>query len=105
MGRLSLPAAIMPVPDLKGAACEGRSDLFDLAPFYSGDRAQREARALAICARCPVLGACSAWFASLPAAERPYGVIAGRVHRPRGPRAPAAGRSTLTTTSARNARS
>ena len=74
------------VPNLEGAACAGRSDLFDLAPSDSGDRAHSEARALAICARCPVLGACRAWFASLPAAQRPVGVIAGRVHRPRGPR-------------------
>jgi hypothetical protein len=103
MGRLSLPAAIMPVPDLTGAACAGRSDLFDLQAVHSDDREHRQARAL--CARCPVLGACRAWFASLPAAERPYGVIAGRVHRPRGPRPLTAGRSTRTTTSARNATS
>ena len=89
MGRpLSLlRAAITPLPDLTGAACAGRSDLFDLQPVHSGDRAYREA--LALCARCPVLDACRAWFASLPAAERPVGVIAGCVHRPRGPGRPA----------------
>jgi WhiB family transcriptional regulator, redox-sensing transcriptional regulator len=80
--RASLAAAITPVPNLKGAACAGRSDLFDPARYHSADRAHREARALAICARCPALGACRAWFASLPAAQRPFGVIAGRVHRP-----------------------
>ena len=86
MGRpTSLPAAITSLPNLTGAACTGRSDLFDLQPWHSDDRAYREA--LALCARCPVLAACRAWFASLPAAERPDGVIAGRVHRPRGPRA------------------
>jgi len=85
MGRpISLPrAAIAPLPDLTGAACAGRGDLFDLRPVHSDHRAYREA--LALCARCPVLGACSAWFASLPAAERPVGVIAGRVHRRPGP--------------------
>lgn len=83
--RASLAAAITPVPDLKDAACAGRSDLFDLRPVDSDDHAYREA--LALCARCPVLGACRAWFASLPAEAQPYGVIAGRVHRPRGPRA------------------
>jgi hypothetical protein len=84
--RASLAAAITPVPDLTGAACAGRSDLFDLRPVHSDDhRAYREA--LALCARCPVLGECRAWFESLPAEARPYGVIAGRVHRPRGPRA------------------
>ena len=82
--RLSLAAAITPVPDLTGAACAGRSDLFDLRPAHTDDRAYREA--LALCARCPVLGACRAWFTSLPAEARPYGVIAGRIHRPRGPR-------------------
>jgi WhiB family redox-sensing transcriptional regulator len=81
MGRpISLPAAITPSPALTGAACAGRSDLFDLA---AGSQRHREA--LALCARCPVLGVCRAWFASLPAAERPVGVIAGRVHRRPGP--------------------
>jgi WhiB family redox-sensing transcriptional regulator len=80
MGRpISLPATITQLPDLTGAACAGRSDLFDLA---AGPPRHREA--IALCARCPVLAACRAWFASLPAAERPVGVIAGRVHR-RGP--------------------
>jgi hypothetical protein len=84
MGRgLSLlRGAIAQLPDLTGAACAGRSDLFDLRPVDSDDRAYREA--LALCARCLVLDACGAWFASLPAAERPVGVIAGRVHKPRG---------------------
>ena len=82
MGRAKLPAAITPLPDLTGAACAGRSDLFELRPVHSDDRAYREA--LALCARCPVLGACRAWFASLPNAKRPCGVVAGRVHRPRG---------------------
>jgi hypothetical protein len=77
-----LRAAIAPLPDLTGAACVGRSDLFDLRPVDSDDRAYREA--LALCARCPALGACRAWFTSLPAAQRPVGVIAGCVHKPRG---------------------
>jgi hypothetical protein len=81
--RASRAAAITPVPDLEGAACAGRSDLFDLRPVRSDNRAYREA--LALCARCAVLGACRAWFASLPAEARPYGVTAGRVYRPRGP--------------------
>ena len=84
--RATLAASIAPVPDLEGAACAGRSDLFDLAPSDKAERAHSEARALAICARCPVLRACHAWFANLPAEARPYGVIAGRVRRPRGPR-------------------
>ena len=49
MGRpISLPrAAIAPLPDLTGAACAGRSDLFDLRPVHSDDRAYREALASA----------------------------------------------------------
>jgi hypothetical protein len=77
-----LRAAITPLPDLTGAACAGRSDLFDLRPVHHDDRVYREA--LALCARCPALGACRAWFTSLPAAQRPVGVIAGCVHKPRG---------------------
>lgn len=83
--RATLAASIAPVPDLEGAACAGRSELFDLRPAGCDDHAYREA--LVLCARCPVLGACRAWFASLPKEARPYGVIAGRVHKPRGPRA------------------
>ena len=82
MGRpIALPrTAITRLPDLTGAACAGRSDLFDLAAG-----SQHHRKALALCARCPVLTACDAWFASLPAAERPVGVIAGRVHKRPGP--------------------
>ena len=81
MGRtISLPAAITPSPELTGAACAGRTDLFDLEAG-----AQRHRVALALCACCPVLAACRAWFASLPAPERPIGVVAGRVRRRSGP--------------------
>jgi WhiB family redox-sensing transcriptional regulator len=74
MSRPTLPAASTPSPDLTGAACTGRSDLFDPK---AGP--QRHRTALALCARCPVLAACRAWFASLPAAQVPKGVVAGTV--------------------------
>jgi hypothetical protein len=75
---ISLPALVIEsLPDLTGAACAGRSDLFDLKAG-----SLRHRTALAMCARCTVLAACRAWFASLPAAQRPFGVVAGSVHRP-----------------------
>ncbi len=81
------------IPDLHGAACRGRAQLFDVA-----DRHDRQgiARAQAVCASCPVLGDCRAWLAGLPRLARPCGVVAGRyvappklrpVYEPR-PRAP-----------------
>jgi hypothetical protein len=73
MSRVKLPAAITPLPELTGAACAGRSDLFDLRPVHSDDDDRAYCEALALCARCPVLGACRAWFASLPNAKRPDG--------------------------------
>jgi WhiB family redox-sensing transcriptional regulator len=76
---MSLPTLVIEsLPDLAGAACAGRSDLFD---WKAGS--QRHRSALRMCAGCPVLAACRAWFASLPAAQRPFGVVAGSVHRPK----------------------
>jgi hypothetical protein len=71
-------------PDLHGAACRGHPELFDV------ERNDHEAieAAQAICASCPVLGACRAWLRSQPAELRPCGVVAGRyVAPPRLPRA------------------
>ena len=60
------------------AACRGKWELFD----WTGDPAT-ERKALRLCAQCPALPACAAWFDSVPVALRPAGVIAGHVHRPR----------------------
>jgi hypothetical protein len=82
MSWASLGAAFAHTPNLDGATCAGRSDLFDLQPFHSADRAMREAQALTLCAHCPALLACKRYFDSMPLSVQPYGVIAGRVHRP-----------------------
>jgi len=72
-------------PRLDGAACTGRSSLFDPQPADMPERAVIEAQnaALAICAGCPVLRPCRVWFGSLPRRHRPTGVIAGRVYLPK----------------------
>lgn len=70
------------IPDLHGAACAGRPELFDVA-----DRHDPTAQAAkAICATCPVLGACRQWLNSLPRWGRPCGIVAGRYVSPLKPR-------------------
>jgi WhiB family transcriptional regulator, redox-sensing transcriptional regulator len=82
MGWASLGVALAHIPNLTGAACAGRWELFDLQPFPRADRAMREAQALTLCAHCPALLECKRWLDSMPPSVQPYGVIAGRVHRP-----------------------
>lgn len=62
------------VPVLDGAACVGRSDLFDPVPMAGrkplespAEVAYRHAAAAKICARCPALAACRDWTASTAA--------------------------------------
>lgn len=69
-------------PALPGALCVGCHALFDPAE-HGDDRAvtgQRHDEARALCARCPVLAACTTWVKSLPSQQRPVGMIAGRLH-------------------------
>lgn len=71
------------IPDLPGAACRGRHQLFDppgegVLRDEPAEVARRQA-AITICNRCPVLDACAVWVASLPRRQRPVGVIAGCV--------------------------
>lgn len=78
-------AALDGIPDLPGARCRGHENLWDLyddldAADYCVD----------LCKRCPALAACEHWFDSLPAPQRPYGVVAGKVRRPRSKTKPAA---------------
>ena len=82
MSWADLAATLSAAPDLAGAACTGRPDLFDPAPTDHPDRAHREERALALCASCPVLEACRTYLADLPLRDRPIGVIAGVVRQP-----------------------
>ncbi|BBY48379.1 hypothetical protein MARA_18470 [Mycolicibacterium arabiense] len=83
----SMSALLETIPDLDGAACRGRSDLFDRtdAGQHAAGRlsktevhdARREA--LRLCRRCPTLGPCRIWLDALPVAHRPTGVVAGLV--------------------------
>src|SRR5262245_39499255 len=66
--------------NLAGAACRGRSDLFDIPP---GRNRKQVAAAIHVCHSCPVLDPCSAWLDSLPSSQRPPGVIAGTYRPPR----------------------
>lgn len=75
------------VPDLDGAACKGRHELFD-ATVYQGPHKAGEVRidigyarekAMQICATCPAIKSCSEWVDSIPAYRRPAGVVAGQV--------------------------
>ena len=68
------------VPPLPGAACRGRSDLFDIS---DGRHRQAVEQAQAICRdECPVLRRCEEWLASLPKHRLPTGVVAGKFVKP-----------------------
>jgi hypothetical protein len=77
-----LLSALTAAPDLPGAACVSERDVFD-ACLERGSGGRFYARAIRVCAGCPVLGACGAWVRSLPVRERPYGVTAGLIRRHR----------------------
>lgn len=90
-----LLAAIRAAPDLPGARCVGHAKLFD------SDAADDVAAATGICKySCPALTACKTWLASLPASQRPLGVVAGAVQhrvRPRHKPVPVSRRTELAT--------
>ncbi|BBY91331.1 hypothetical protein MGALJ_10000 [Mycobacterium gallinarum] len=77
--------ALFGIPDLAGAACWGRWDLFDPERErepgqQSEDPHDRHQLAVSICLNeCPVLDQCRAWVDSLKPSQRPIGVIAGTV--------------------------
>lgn len=76
-----LLAALAAIPDLPGAECKGRPDLFD-EPQPGEDEhdiAYRHRCALNLCSRCPALDQCRDWVESLRPAQRPIGVIAGQI--------------------------
>lgn len=64
------------LPKLDGAACIGKSELFD-----PGTDEVTESIAVATCLNCPALAPCTAWVESLPPAQRPFGVTAAVVRR------------------------
>jgi len=60
-------------------------NLFDARPPNDPEADNAEAHALALCQRCPSLPRCTDWFDALPPKQRPHGVVAGQVNRPRKP--------------------
>ncbi|WP_298442818.1 WhiB family transcriptional regulator [Gordonia sp. (in: high G+C Gram-positive bacteria)] len=79
-----LAVLLADLPDLSGAACSGRWELFDEAePGEDLDQVRyRHAEAAQICRACPVLDDCREWSANLPGKHRPPGVLAGVIPRP-----------------------
>jgi WhiB family redox-sensing transcriptional regulator len=78
-----LLGAIAAAPNLTGAACRERRDVFDATTGKAAGRPGVYARAIKVCTSCPVLTRCSAWVESLPPSQRPLGVTAGRIRRQR----------------------
>lgn len=80
-------------PDLPDAACRGMSLAFDPAERGEdpADVEYRHQTALRICVTCPALASCRAWFDALPRSQRPQGVVAGVVNRPKPPGRPRQG--------------
>ncbi|MEH6794025.1 MAG: WhiB family transcriptional regulator [Rhodococcus sp. (in: high G+C Gram-positive bacteria)] len=80
-----LADALQAAPDLTGAACAGRWNLFDPpdsdAHETPEDTRYRHRAAKEICDRCPVFDACSVWVAGLVPGEV-SGVVAGIIHKP-----------------------
>ena len=74
------PADLL-APSFPDAQCRDRVELFDRTAGHARSAEVEYARvqALALCASCPCLRQCRAWFDSLPASKRPPGVVAGRV--------------------------
>ena len=84
----SMAGALRAVPDLRGAQCVGRWELFDADQDDPEDRAWAIERAIEICESCPALSACAAYVDGLKPSQRPPGVVAGRISKePRSRRA------------------
>lgn len=82
----TMRALLESIPDLDGARCKHKSDLFERTngehrmtgrTTTELDNARREA--LWLCETCPALHPCREYLQGLPAAQRPRGVIAGQV--------------------------
>lgn len=76
------------IPLLRGARCRGRHTLFDPQARTESDdvAAARHRQAIGLCVGithadpgCPALEACRTWVQSLPAAQQPTGVVAGKL--------------------------
>lgn len=81
----SMSTLLAGIPDLPGARCKARADLFEstiAAHDKTASRAEiQNARtaALHICHECPALAPCRVWLDGLRPMRRPRGVVAGQV--------------------------
>jgi WhiB family transcriptional regulator, redox-sensing transcriptional regulator len=87
----TMRALLEGIPDLDGARCKGRSDLYEgtISEYRIDGQPASASAALVTNARsealrlcndgCPALDACRAWLGAMPAAQRPRGVVAGLV--------------------------
>jgi hypothetical protein len=76
----ALLAAIATSPDLPGARCAGRWQIWD-----ETDDPEIVEYAIHQCNSCPCLTACAQYVDRLKPSRRPPGVVAGRVNQPRAP--------------------
>ena len=72
------------IPDLPGARCRGRHELFDATiTGHRGDTPDNleyaRTAAAQLCATCPALHDCAAWLDTQPPHNRPLGITAGRL--------------------------
>ena len=77
-----LTALAAQTPPLHGAACRGKTELYDrTVTMTAGPVNMRRARAeaLAVCQSCPALTDCRHWLEALPEDQRPRGVVAGTI--------------------------
>lgn len=89
-GLETLLASLAGVPALPGARCCGRHHLFDAG--RQGEDPDvvnaRHDQALQLCGQCPAQMRCQDWLESLPTSQRPVGVVAGQLIRPKVPGRP-----------------
>jgi WhiB family redox-sensing transcriptional regulator len=89
-----LAAILRDTPRLQGARCRTHPEVFDAThPIGRGACSTRHhvdarAAAVAVCQRCPALPACRAWLESLPASQRPSGIVAGQLTTTKGTETP-----------------
>ncbi len=84
MSAAGLFDALGVIPALPGAACRGRTELFDERHPDEPDEqwTYRSQSALRVCTTCPSLTACTRWLDALPQGQRPRGVVAGQINQP-----------------------
>jgi hypothetical protein len=62
-------------PNLAGALCKGRADIFELPPTTAPDYTREVAVAVKVCHRCPVLPKCERYLERMPSTDRPVGMV------------------------------